>query len=52
MPFFDAQAYIPSVKVYSAGIHYANVYGGAPRKPLEKVLSSTAVGKVGNTIVK
>lgn len=44
--------YIPSVKVYSAGIHYANVHGGATRQPLERVLSSTAVGKVENTIVK
>jgi hypothetical protein len=43
--------FIPSVKIYSSGIHYKNVKGGAQRQPLNKVLPATALGNVENTII-
>lgn len=43
--------FVPSVKIYSGGIHYANFKGGKQREPLEKVLKSTASESVQNTII-
>ena len=43
--------YIPSVKTYSSGIHYKNFKGEIQRKPLDKILKSTAMGDVKNTVI-
>jgi hypothetical protein len=43
--------YIPSVKTYSSGIHYENVNGGAQRQPLERVLTTNALGYITNTVI-
>jgi len=46
--------FIPSVKMYSSGIHYQYIKDGvnyAQRQPLNKVLPATALGNVENTII-
>lgn len=43
--------WVPSVRIYSSGIHYANREGKPPRKPLQSILQRTAQGTVENVIV-
>lgn len=43
--------WVPSAKVYSSGIHYANRDGQSPRKPLESVTCRTAQGAVEDYVV-
>ncbi|OGW54290.1 MAG: hypothetical protein A2Y81_07740 [Nitrospirae bacterium RBG_13_43_8] len=43
--------FIPFAKIYSSGIHYKNIKGGAQRQPLNKVLPATALGNIENTII-
>lgn len=42
---------VPSAKVYSSGIHYANRDGQSPRKPLESVSCRTKQGTVEDYVV-
>ncbi len=43
--------FIPSVEIYSSGIHFENIKGEIQRQPLKKVLSKTAVGNIENTFI-
>jgi hypothetical protein len=43
--------FIPSVKIYSSGIHYENFKKEIQRQPLKKVLSKTALGNIENTFI-
>ncbi len=43
--------WVPSARIYSSGIHYANREGKHPRKPLQSILLRTALGPVENFTV-
>jgi hypothetical protein len=43
--------WVPSARIYSSGIHYANREGKHPRKPLQTILLRTALGPVENFTV-
>lgn len=43
--------WVPSARIYSSGIHYANREGKPPRKPLQSILLRTAQGHVEDFIV-
>lgn len=45
------QKFIPSVKIFSSGIHYENVNVGVQRQPLDRVLTATALGNIVNTVI-